>query len=136
MMENALSVNITRQGGYPYQSAATGEINYNDTCFYRRTGVTDGLTLRWVTDRFVLSGISSVQYIDDNMTLDQDFTPLDYFTLSQRRKEWAVTQDVVAKSVGDGSYRWLARRVRLLQAYRYGGTGAVQGIWYQDIDRG
>lgn len=108
MMENALSVNITRQGGYPYQSAATGEINYNDTCFYRRTGVTDGLTLRWVTDRFVLSGISSVQYIDDNMTLDQDFTPLDYFTLSQRRKEWAVTQDVVAKSVGDGSYRWLA----------------------------
>lgn len=108
MMENTLAVNITRQGGYPYQSVGTGEINYNDTCFYRRTGVTDGLTLRWVTDRFVLSGISSVQYLDDNMTLDQDFTPLDYFTLSQKRKELALTQDVVVKSTGRGIYGWLA----------------------------
>ncbi|MDE6490951.1 MAG: TonB-dependent receptor plug domain-containing protein, partial [Muribaculaceae bacterium] len=108
MLENVFSANVTRQGGYPYQSVASGEINYNDTCFYRRTGLADGVTLKWITDRFVLSGITSVQYLDDNMTLDQDFTPSDYFTLSQLRKEWAVTQDVVAKDAGGGRYGWLA----------------------------
>lgn len=105
-MENIASVQISRQGGYPYESLETGQIAYNDTCFYRRTGVTDGLTLRYRLDNMTLSSITSFQYIDDNMTLDQDFLPESYFTLTQARKEWAFTQDFVGKgNVGD--YSWL-----------------------------
>ena len=105
-VENVAGVQVSRQEGYPYRSIDTDEINYNDTCFYRRTGVTDGLTVKWVQDDFTLSSISSFQYIDDNMTLDQDFLPLEYFTLTQKRKEWAVTQDVVARGKV-GNYSWL-----------------------------
>lgn len=105
-MENVAGAQISRQGGYPYRSIETDEINYNDTCFYRRTGITDGLTIKWLHDKFTLSSISSFQYIDDNMTLDQDFMPLDYFTLTQKRREWAVTQDLVARG-SVGKYRWL-----------------------------
>lgn len=105
-MENVASVNISRQGGYPYESLATGQIAYNDTCFYRRTGVNDGLTFRWRLDDAVLSSITSFQYIDDNMTLDQDFLPESYFTLTQARHEWALTQDFVGKG-NIGSYSWL-----------------------------
>jgi outer membrane receptor protein involved in Fe transport len=104
-IENVAALSLTRQSGYPYASIDTDQINYNDTCFYRRTGVTDGLTVKWINDYFTLSGITSFQYLDDNMTLDQDFLPLEYFTLTQRRKELALTQDVVVRgSVGD--YGW------------------------------
>ncbi len=106
LLENSAWVALLRQGGYPYEYVETGEINHNDTCFYRRTTVVDGLTLRYFGDSFSVSSITGFQYHKDNMTLDQDFLPQDYFTLTQRRHEWSLTQDFVAKgNVGD--YRWL-----------------------------
>lgn len=105
-MENVASLQISRQGGYPYESLESGNIAYNDTCFYRRTGVNDGLTLRWRLDNAVMLSITSFQYIDDNMTLDQDFLPESYFTLTQARREWALTQDFVGKG-NIGNYNWL-----------------------------
>lgn len=105
--ENVTSLNLSRQGGYPYQSIESGKIAYNDTCYYKRLGVTDGLTLRWtLPDGVTLSSISSFQYINDDMTLDQDFLPISYFTLSQRRHEWAFTQDFIARGK-TGGYSWL-----------------------------
>ena len=106
---NILSFSSSRQGGYPYEWVETGQIAYNDTCFYRRTSIMDGLTLRKDFDRYTLSSITSYQYIDDNMTLDQDFTVKDYFTLTQARREHAVTQDFIIRSHGSGEgYHWLA----------------------------
>ena len=52
------------------------------------------------------------------MTLDQDFTPLPYFTLTQARREHAVTQELVARSHGDGSYKWLAGAFGFYRRYR------------------
>lgn len=106
-IENNLSFTMSRQGGYPYAYLETGEINYNDTCFYKRTSVTDGLTINWKVKDISISSITSYQYIDDNMTLDQDFLPLSYFTLTQARKEHAFTQDFVLKGNDKNSYKWL-----------------------------
>lgn len=97
-IDNTFFFSILRQGGYPYQSVANKKISYNDTCFYRRNSFNDGLTIKWITPEFTLSSISSIQYIDDNMTLDQDFMPQPYFTLTQKRKQYAITQDIVFKS--------------------------------------
>lgn len=105
-IENVASVQVSRQSGYPYQSVASNEINYNDTCFYRRTSVNDGLTVNWNQGDVTLSSITSFQYINDDMTLDQDFLPLEYFTLTQKRHEWALTQDVVVKGT-ESNYDWL-----------------------------
>ena len=106
-IDNTFYFSILRQGGYPYESAENGNINYNDTCFYRRSTFNDGLTVRWIKPHFTLSSITSFQYIDDNMTLDQDFLPVSYFTLTQARKQSTVTQDFVIKGNGTGSYKWL-----------------------------
>lgn len=106
-VENVASVQLSRQSGYPYESVATGVISYNDTCFYCRTSITEGLTVNWNYQGVTLSSISSFQYLNDNMTLDQDFLPLEYFTLTQKRHEWALTQDFVAKG-SEGNYDWLA----------------------------
>ena len=118
MLSNTLSASISRQGGYPYEWVETGQIAYNDTCFYRRTSIMDGLTMTKRFDRWSLSSITSYQYIDDNMTLDQDFTPLPYFTLTQARREHAVTQDVVARGDDSRAYKWLVGAFGFYRRYR------------------
>ena len=107
LMSNVFTAAASRQGGYPYEQVGTGSIAYNDTCFYRRASVTDGLTITKSWDKAMLTSITSYQYIDDNMTLDQDFTPQPYFTLTQARHEHAITQDIVLKGNRDGQYRWM-----------------------------
>ena len=118
MLSNTLSTSISRQGGYPYEWVETGQIAYNDTCFYRRTSIMDGLTITKRFDSWSLSSITSYQYIDDNMTLDQDFTPLPYFTLTQARREHAVTQDVVARGHNSRAYKWLVGAFGFYRRYK------------------
>lgn len=105
-VENTFSASRATQSGYPYEFVGTGEVSYNDTCFYRRTLLTDGVTLRWQGPGFVLSSITGLQWLSDNMTLDQDFLPASYFTLTQRQRERSVTQDIVI-SGSRGAYSWL-----------------------------
>lgn len=106
-IENNFSFTHSRQHGYPYKFEDTGEINYNDECGYRRDGFTDGITVSWATPWFTLASITGLHYLSDRMTLDQDFLPLSYFTLTQRQHERSVTQDIVLRG-SKGSYSWLA----------------------------
>ncbi|MDE6540442.1 MAG: TonB-dependent receptor [Muribaculaceae bacterium] len=103
---NTAAAGVLRQGGYPYRELATGTIARNDTCFYRRTTFSDGLTVSWAGRRIVATSQTSVQYLNDNMTLDQDFTTADLFTLSQRRREWGFTEDLFTRGAR-GAYSWL-----------------------------
>lgn len=105
-LSNAAALTYSRQTGYPYQSVETGKINYNDSIYYRRTAFNDGLTVSYTGRKMIATSITSVQYLNDDMTLDQDFLPIDYFTLAQRRKEWAFTQDLFAKGYKK-NYDWL-----------------------------
>ena len=96
-LENVVSGVHSRQHGYPYAFEQTGEVNYNDTCFYRRWGLTEGLSLKWITEHFTLASITGLQMLHDNMTLDQDFLPESYFTLTQRQHDLSATQDIVLR---------------------------------------
>ncbi len=116
---NTAAFGVNNQNGYPYASAETGRIAYNDTCFYKRSTFSDGLTVAWAGKRVVVTSLTSVQYIDDNMTLDQDFTAADYFTLTQKRKEWTLTQDLFTKGTR-GNYSWLGG------VYAFGRKGDMQ----------
>lgn len=91
----------TRQNGYPYASLETGTIAYNDTTLYRRISFLEGLSLHWRRGPWQWSAVTSVQHIDDNLRLDQDFTVHDYFTLQQRRRETSVTQEIMVKHLGE-----------------------------------
>ena len=118
-LDNSLSFSVLEQGGYPYAYAGEeivrdgqtvirpGEIRYNDPSGYRRTTLSDGLTLRYDAAAFSVSSITSYQYSDDAMTLDQDFLPLDYFTLTQRKREYGLTQDFVARGLKKTALTWL-----------------------------
>ncbi len=106
-LQNTLSTGWLHQGGYPYENIESGKISFNDTCFYKRFTFTDGVTLRRRGERFNITSITSVQHINDNMTLDQDFLPEEYFTLTQKKQEWAFTEDVVVRNAKQQKYNWL-----------------------------
>ena len=118
--ENVLSAGHSRQSGYPYAYVETGDINYNDTSFYRRTSVTDGLTVRWAGPSVSIASITGLQFLSDNMTLDQDFLPDSYFTLTQRQLDRSITQDIVVRG-HKGGYSWLAGAFAF---YKYGSMTA------------
>ncbi len=108
-LTNVLSLSWLRQSGYPYEYCETGRIAYNDTCFYHRFTLADGLTVTKNHDHFNVTSVTSLQYIDDNMTLDQDFLPESYFTLTQKKRETGLTEDLVFRSPrSGGSYQWTA----------------------------
>ncbi len=120
-IENTLALSEVEQGGYPYvyigdalrdeaggEIIRPGEIRYNDPAGYRRTMLSEGLTVRHDGDRTSVASITSYQYSDDEMILDQDFLPLSYFTLRQATREHALTEDLVIRSRTKGRYRWMA----------------------------
>ena len=104
---NTFSTSLLHQNGYAYEYVKTHEINYNDTCFYRRFLLNDVITLNYDFQGWKMSGIFSVQHINDNMTLDQDFLPLSYFTLTQKKQETDLTAELLAQRTGTHNYHWL-----------------------------
>ncbi|MGN0091677.1 MAG: TonB-dependent receptor [Alistipes sp.] len=107
-IDNTLSFSAVRQGGYPYASTATGRIDYNDEASYRRAGVSEGLTVKYDMPKVTLSSITSYQYLDDKMIMDQDFLPASYFTLSQHKRQHDITQELVVRSAKSDRYTWTA----------------------------
>lgn len=123
-ISNVLAGSTLRQGGYPYMPIDSQEISYNDTCAYRRALVNDALTVNWRLDKVDITAVATYQYINDKLQLDQDFSELPYFTLTQRKREHAFTLDVPVRGRiaidGEGSgreYRWLGG---LFMFYRNG----------------
>ncbi|MFI3287170.1 MAG: TonB-dependent receptor [Rikenellaceae bacterium] len=100
-IENTLSVSTLKQDGYAYMNLETSEINYNDPSNYYRTVINDGLTVSYSGEGWTLSSITAYQYLDDSMTLDQDFSTQSMFTLTQAIQDHAISQDLVFKSSKD-----------------------------------
>ncbi len=125
-IENTATLTDSRQGGYPYTfiggrsegqaGVSVGKIAYNDPCGYERLSFTDGLTIQYEQPRYSLTSITSYQYTNDQMTMDNDFLPLDYFTLKQGIREQVVTEDLVFRSRGERRYNYL---FGLYGYYRY-----------------
>ena len=142
-IDNTLSFSVLDQGGYPYAYVGEeivrdgktvirhGQISYNDPSSYRRTNISDGLTVRYDAEKYSVSSITSYQYSDDEMLLDQDFTPDSYFTLRQARREHAVTEDLVFRSRDGRRYGWLFGAFGF---YRHGTMNAPVNFKQTGID--
>ena len=55
-----------------------------------------------------MNSITGYQFLKDNMHMDQDFTPLSVFTLQQKQKQDAITQEITFKSTTDKNLQWVA----------------------------
>ena len=84
---------------------------------YKRSMLNNGLSVSYETGSYLLTSMSSWQYLYDNMRMDQDYLPEDYLQLKQKQKQQALTQEFAFRSKGNkvwqhttgvfGSYQWL-----------------------------
>lgn len=103
----------SKQNGYPYarydkESGKTGAIAYNDESSYLRHLMTSGIIAQYTHDQFIFTSTTGYQYLNDDMRLDQDFTPLSIFTLQQKQREHALSEELVFKSHSDRRWQWVA----------------------------
>ncbi|MBR2318471.1 MAG: TonB-dependent receptor plug domain-containing protein [Bacteroidaceae bacterium] len=101
-IDNTLTAGYTAEGGWAYRhyNAADGSlapVAYNDECTYRRFNISEGLVVKRKMDWATLSSTTGYMYADDRMRLDNDFLPLDYFSLGQYQKEHSLTEELVLK---------------------------------------
>lgn len=99
---NTFNAEGINQGGWPYRyvdpdSGEKQEVAFNDPCRYRRLTLGDAVNLSVSRERWSFTSVTSWAYLDDRMTLDQDFTPRSMFTLQQSQREHTFTEDAVLR---------------------------------------
>ncbi|MBO7269161.1 MAG: TonB-dependent receptor [Bacteroidales bacterium] len=109
-IDNSFMAGKVDQGGYAYrlynaEDGSIAPVSYNDPCGYVRTTISDGLSLSYNAGSHIFSSVTTWQYLDDYMTLDQDFTSASMFTMQQAQRENTVTQDFTVKTA-DGGKKW------------------------------
>lgn len=108
--ENSITAAYTSEGGYAYrpydmETESYGAIAYNDPAGYERLTINEGFVVKYTDDNIELSSVTSYQLLDDTMTLDQDFTPKNMFTLQQMQTEHTLTEEIVIRNA-DKEHRW------------------------------
>ena len=101
------------QGAFPYAlydkaTQKTDSVNFNDEGSYLRNTYTNSLYLEYTHSKFTLSSTTSYQLLKDNMYMDQDYMPQSIFTLHQRQKQNALTEEITLKSNASSNYQWSA----------------------------
>ncbi len=139
-IDNTLALSLVEQGGYPYEYIGSpnpekhreelvGKICYNEPCSYSRVAVSDGLSIRYDFGDYSLASITSYQYMNDNMHIDNDFLPEYYFTLEQRKQQHHIAEELLLRSKEEGKYRWLVgvngffEREKMQAPVTFGATG-------------
>lgn len=110
-IDNTFTIGYTDEGGWAYRQYSAGmlaPVAYNDPCSYRRFIVGDGLVLKRFFEGFTFSSATGYQFMNDRMRIDNDFTPLDYFSMGQYQKEHSFTQEFVMRSKDDAPLSWQA----------------------------
>jgi outer membrane receptor protein involved in Fe transport len=103
--------NFSEQGAFPYHkydktTGVTEPVNYNDEGAYlRRMGLT-ALNLEYKDDNILFTSATSYQGLNDDMNMDQDYTPAPIYSIRQRQKQNAFTQELAVKSNKESNYRW------------------------------
>lgn len=107
----SLAFEYTDQGAFPYgrYDEATGTVkpvNFNDPSSYTRKMLANHLRLEYKADPFILTSTTGYQYFKDDMKMDQDFDTLSTFTLNQKQKQHAISEEIAIKSNTRHNYQW------------------------------
>lgn len=110
-IENIASYENSKQGGYPFaMTDSTGEIgnvNYNQPSSYDRTMFNDGLVFKYSTNEWVIDATLSYQMVEDNQSIDQDFTIDSAYFVVQDQEQNMFSAEGVIRSNTENNYQWL-----------------------------
>lgn len=99
------------QGAFPYglynkETGVVEPIRINDPSSYLRNMLNNSFYLEWKTDKILLSSTTAYQYLKDDMKMDQDYTEKSVFTLNQKQKQYAWSEEVAIRSNHKKNYQW------------------------------
>ncbi len=99
------------QGAFPYglynkETGVVEPIRINDPSSYLRNMLNNSLYLEWKTDKILVSSTTAYQYLKDDMKMDQDYTEKSVFTLHQKQKQYAWSEEVAIRSNHKKNYQW------------------------------
>lgn len=107
----AFNFDYTDQGAFPYgrynkETGIVEPISINDPSSYLRRMLNNSLFLEYTTDRFILTSTTGYQYLKDDMKMDQDYSPKSIFTLNQKQKQKAWSEEIAIRSNTMSNYQW------------------------------
>lgn len=107
----SLLVEYSDQGAFPYglydeTTRKVAQVNMNDPSSYRRTMLSQNLSLNYETEKVLLAATTGYQYFDDDMKMDQDFSPASVFVLNQLQRQHSLSQEISMKSRTAANYQW------------------------------
>lgn len=116
-LDFTLNYEYTNQGGYPYmytgktkgeedRAEYINQISYNHECGYKRNLLNGGMNLSYQADNFTLSSSTGIQYLYDQMNLDQDFTERNIYTMMQKQNSKTLSEELVLKSKPGQRWQW------------------------------
>ena len=108
---SAFNYDYVDQGAFPYgqYNTETGKVEpvrINDPSTYWRRMLNNSIYYEWKTDKFLLSSTTAYQYLKDDMKMDQDYTEKSIFTLNQKQKQYAWSEEVAIRSNHQKNYQW------------------------------
>ena len=112
-----VNYDYTDEGGYPYYYTGklAGEedradlldrIAYNRESSYRRSLLNTGLNIEHQAENFIFNAVSGFQHLNDRMHMDQDFSPMDTYTIEQKQRINSITEEITFKSKPGKAWQW------------------------------
>ncbi len=111
--EFSANFDITRGGAFPYGAydVTTGEIaqpNFNSPSNYSRNSSISSLRLTRTGEKVLFSSTIAYQWFQDDMSMDQDFTPASIFNLHQLQQDNAFSGEFTWRSTTKKMVQWSA----------------------------
>lgn len=102
---------FVRQNAFAYGQLdlATGNVaepssNYQGS--YRRSMANVGLKMKYHSSTYDITSISTYQFLDDKMQMDQDYLPEDYMHLTQSQHQNALTEELTINGTVRSFWKW------------------------------
>ena len=122
------------QGAFPYMHIDSTAVNFNEPSSYKRKLFSQGLSLKYQGDGFVVNSNTGYQYLNDEMYMDQDYSPRSVFSILQEQNQHSISQELTFKSDKKDRYNWVIgafgfydyRKVTTPVALKEDGVGMLQ----------
>ncbi len=105
---NLFSVfDFVSQGAFPYIHVDSTAVNFNEPSSYKRKLFSQGLSLKYQGEGFVVNSNTGYQYLNDDMRMDQDYSPRSVFSIQQEQNQHSLSQEITFKSDRKDRYKWV-----------------------------